>query len=146
MSAADGSSAAWRKSSACLPSDCVEVTSIGGHVLIRDSADKAGGHVLMFRSGQWSAFIRHVAHEQHGTRELLLKPACLCPGWMSGQMLDAGTDRGFASKRATARGGLRRRAPSCTWTTTGHAIDGSSLLSLPTASRLACSERLRRLP
>lgn len=86
MSAVDGSSVAWRKSSACLPSDCVEVASTHGHVLIRDSADKAGGHVLMFCSGRWSAFIRDLAGGQHGKRELPLKSACLCPRQMTGLM------------------------------------------------------------
>jgi hypothetical protein len=79
---------AWRKSSACYPSDCVEVTSIDGHILIRDSADKTGGHVLFFCGQQWSAFIRNLKLEyaQHDTCEPNLTCAYLCPEQVSGYM------------------------------------------------------------
>jgi Domain of unknown function (DUF397) len=88
MSAVDERAVAWRKSSACLPSDCVEVASIDGHVLIRDSADKAGSHVLLFCGDQWSVFIRNLKreHAQHGKCELPLTFACLCPEQVSGHM------------------------------------------------------------
>lgn len=88
MSAVEERAVAWRKSTACLPSDCVEVTSIDGHILIRDSADKAGSHMLLFCSDQWSTFIRHLKreHAQHGKRELPLTFAGLCPEQVSGHM------------------------------------------------------------
>ena len=56
MSGLSESAAEWRRGSACLPSDCVEVAAISGYVLIRDSADKAGGIVLVFSSEQWRDF------------------------------------------------------------------------------------------
>ena len=58
MSGLSISAAAWRRGSACLPSDCVEVAVIGGRVLIRDSADQADGPVLIFSREQWRAFTR----------------------------------------------------------------------------------------
>lgn len=70
MSAADGSAVAWRKSSACLPSDCVEVASLGGHVLVRDSADAARGCVLVLAGAQWSAFTRHITRKPAPDGEL----------------------------------------------------------------------------
>jgi hypothetical protein len=78
MSAADGSAGAWRKSSACLPSDCVEVASVGGQVLVRDSADAAGARMLVLSRDQWSAFTRHIARRvvPHGERELPLRSVC----------------------------------------------------------------------
>jgi Domain of unknown function (DUF397) len=81
MSAARERTVAWRKSSACYPSDCVEVASIDGHILIRDSADKAGRHVLFFRSHQWSVFVRSLKpeHAQHDKCEPTLTFSCLCP-------------------------------------------------------------------
>jgi hypothetical protein len=74
MPVADACAIAWRKSSACLPSDCVEVATTDGQVLIRDSADKAGGCVLMFRGDQWSVFVQHLRreHVQYCKRELHL--------------------------------------------------------------------------
>jgi uncharacterized protein DUF397 len=79
---------AWRKSSACYPSDCVEVVGIDGRILIRDSADKAVGHVLMFCGDQWSAFIRSlkIEHAQHIKCETNLNFACLCPVRVSGSV------------------------------------------------------------
>lgn len=50
----------WRKSSACLPRECVEVASHGGHILVRDSTD-ADGAVLEFGSDQWRNFILEIA-------------------------------------------------------------------------------------
>ena len=50
----------WRKSSACDPSECVEVANWSDRVLIRDSKDKAGP-VLSVRFHDWHAFIRDVA-------------------------------------------------------------------------------------
>ena len=48
--------AGWRRGRACLPSECVEVAAAGGYVLIRDSADKADGPVLVFSCDRWQAF------------------------------------------------------------------------------------------
>jgi len=47
----------WRKSTACVPSECVEVARHGDHVLIRDSAD-VQGPVLAFSNDQWQSFAR----------------------------------------------------------------------------------------
>jgi hypothetical protein len=53
---------AWHKSSACLPSECVEVASIDGHVLIRDSSVQVGGTVLVFTRDHWLTFLRRLGH------------------------------------------------------------------------------------
>jgi len=49
----------WRKSSACDPSECIEVVNWGDRVLIRDSKDKAGP-VLSVQLQVWHAFIGDV--------------------------------------------------------------------------------------
>jgi len=58
----------WRKSSACLPSECVEVATDGRHILVRDSAD-GGGAVLEFGSDQWRNFIREIGSRQGSDRK-----------------------------------------------------------------------------
>jgi hypothetical protein len=56
MATSEGTQLQWRKSSACLPRECVEVASHEGYVLVRDSAD-ASGAVLEFRNDQWRNFM-----------------------------------------------------------------------------------------
>ena len=51
---------AWRRSSACIPSNCVEVAGRGHDVWIRDSADPAGP-VLHVAGPAWRQFLRLVA-------------------------------------------------------------------------------------
>ena len=46
----------WRRSSFCIPSDCIEVTSYRGQILIRDSA-ASGGRILSFPNHAWQMFI-----------------------------------------------------------------------------------------
>jgi Domain of unknown function (DUF397) len=50
----------WRKSSACLPRECVEVATRKGHILIRDSVD-ATGPVLEFEKDQWRKFVGEIS-------------------------------------------------------------------------------------
>lgn len=72
MSGIEASGVSWRRSSACLPSECVEVAAIGGYVLIRDSADgTAPRQVLRVAYDRWRAFIRDLASERvhHGVRD-----------------------------------------------------------------------------
>jgi Domain of unknown function (DUF397) len=73
----------WRKSSACLPRECVEVASHGGHVLVRDSAD-ASGAVLEFGNGQWRNFIREIASRRGSGRKAPGRAARL---WYSARLL-----------------------------------------------------------
>lgn len=47
----------WRKSKACVPSECVEVASRQGYALVRDSADDSNT-VLCFAADQWQTFTR----------------------------------------------------------------------------------------
>jgi hypothetical protein len=51
---------AWRRSSACIPTNCVEVAARGHEVLIRDSASPYGP-VLRVPGTAWRQFIRHIA-------------------------------------------------------------------------------------
>ncbi len=46
----------WRKSRASFTSECVEVATGQGHVLIRDST-QAEGPILRFTLNQWSGFV-----------------------------------------------------------------------------------------
>lgn len=46
---------AWRRSSRCDASTCVEVAHEGGEVLVRDSKD-ANGPVLRFDLAEWERF------------------------------------------------------------------------------------------
>lgn len=66
MPAFDSAELKWRKSSACDPSECVEVASCGDYVLIRDSDDGAGP-ILEVRLHQWRAFI-HDLNSRFGIR------------------------------------------------------------------------------
>lgn len=50
----------WRRSSTCVPSDCVEVAIRGHDVWIRDSADPYGA-VLRVPGTVWRQFIHRVA-------------------------------------------------------------------------------------
>jgi Domain of unknown function (DUF397) len=50
---------AWRRSSACIPSNCVEVAAYGHEVWIRDSASPYG-HVLRVPGTIWRPFIRGI--------------------------------------------------------------------------------------
>jgi hypothetical protein len=49
----------FRKSRHCSDGDCVEIGSLGGYVLIRDSKDKLGP-VLSFGHAEWLAFLAGV--------------------------------------------------------------------------------------
>jgi hypothetical protein len=49
----------WRKSSACFESNCVEVATHQGIVLIRDTSE-AGNKVLAFSDRDWCTFIARV--------------------------------------------------------------------------------------
>jgi hypothetical protein len=68
MARAEGVSPLWRKSSACLPRECIEVASRGEHILVRDSAD-AGGAVLEFGNDQWRNFICKITSRQGSDRK-----------------------------------------------------------------------------
>lgn len=46
---------AWRRSSRCESTTCVEVAHTPTHVLVRDSK-AAGGPTLWFEPGQWAEF------------------------------------------------------------------------------------------
>ena len=94
MSVAEAPGVTWRKSSACLPSDCVEVAIIRGHVLIRDSSASMDGRVLVFERDRWRTFIRHLAHGgiEPGEREQLPEsaapPPVLVGGHVPGNILE----------------------------------------------------------
>ena len=70
--------AGWRRGRACLPSECVEVASAGGYVLIRDSADKANGPVLVFSRDRWQAYTEALRSTEvrSGERDENLIPGC----------------------------------------------------------------------
>jgi hypothetical protein len=51
--------AVWRRSSLCLNSGCVEVGSIEGHVVVRDSKLESSP-VLSYTPEEWQAFIAGV--------------------------------------------------------------------------------------
>lgn len=50
---------AWRRSSQCSSSNCVEVARIGDAIAVRDSA-ATDGPVLTFGAHQWGNFIEAV--------------------------------------------------------------------------------------
>jgi hypothetical protein len=50
----------WHKSSACFPSECVEVATCGNMILVRDSADTAGP-VLRIPRREWQMFVNRIA-------------------------------------------------------------------------------------
>lgn len=49
----------WRKSSASVSADCVEVAFLGHSILVRHSADQSGP-VLAFSDREWAAFLTGV--------------------------------------------------------------------------------------
>jgi len=51
---------AWRKSSRCGTSTCVEVAKVGENYLIRDSK-KPEAAALSFTEAEWDAFVEGVA-------------------------------------------------------------------------------------
>jgi uncharacterized protein DUF397 len=55
------SSLAWERSAGCEGGSCVEATSLGGEILVRDSKDP-DGPVLRFDRAEWDAFLRGI-HE-----------------------------------------------------------------------------------
>lgn len=61
MSTPDVSRAVWRKStrSGDNGGQCVEVAHLDGATALRDSKDRGTGPVLMFTTGQWTAFLAH---------------------------------------------------------------------------------------
>jgi hypothetical protein len=72
LSSAEAGSATWRKSGSCMPSECVEVTSLNGQVLVRDSADRSGP-LLSFEVDRWNSFLQRLANDKtsfitHGPR------------------------------------------------------------------------------
>lgn len=50
---------AWRKSSYCDPINCLEMTFVGGSVLVRDSFDR-DGQILAMPVENWTYFVSHV--------------------------------------------------------------------------------------
>jgi len=61
----------WRKSSACYPSECVEVAVRGNWILIRDSSDSAGV-LLRFSCQGWQMFVIGIRfHADNLEQELL---------------------------------------------------------------------------
>ena len=52
----EGTRLAWRKSTFCGTSACVEVATSGGSVLVRDADDPDGAHLAFDRAG-WKAFV-----------------------------------------------------------------------------------------
>lgn len=58
----DPARVAWRKSQASSANNaCVEVAVTPGAVGIRDTKDRAGGH-LVLAPGSWSAFLAKASH------------------------------------------------------------------------------------
>jgi hypothetical protein len=58
-------STAWHKSVHSGDSGCVEIAFIEGQVAVRDSKDR-GGHMLVFTTTEWTAFISGVLDGQFG--------------------------------------------------------------------------------
>jgi hypothetical protein len=52
---------AWRKSSACFESGCVEVAAFGGRVLVRGTGDMRNA-TLTFSCRDWDVFLRRLRH------------------------------------------------------------------------------------
>jgi Domain of unknown function (DUF397) len=59
VDARDGDPPAWRRSSHCSDSSCVEVAWSGEEVLVRDSKDP-DGPMLAFSRRQWAEFLEGV--------------------------------------------------------------------------------------
>jgi len=60
VSASEPVGLVWRKSSACVPSECVEVASDGNAVFVRDSKTLSD-LVLRFAHDEWRAFVRRTS-------------------------------------------------------------------------------------
>jgi Domain of unknown function (DUF397) len=60
MSPGNSKELMWRSSSFCLPTDCVEVASYRGQILIRDSAASTS-RILRFPNRAWQVFIQCTA-------------------------------------------------------------------------------------
>lgn len=56
LSAHELSSLTWRKSSASDSNDCIEVATVEGMIMVRDSKNRHGGSLVFSRSG-WCAFL-----------------------------------------------------------------------------------------
>jgi hypothetical protein len=63
LSEAEATSVTWRKTSACMPSECVEVSNLNGRVLVRDSVDRSGPQ-LSFEVDQWNSFLQLLADDK----------------------------------------------------------------------------------
>jgi hypothetical protein len=50
---------AWRRSSRCISSGCVEVTTLDDQIVVRDSKD-AQSPLLSYTTAEWVAFIEGV--------------------------------------------------------------------------------------
>lgn len=61
MSAADQSGMLWRKSSACAPTECVEVAFDREQVFVRDSKNREQA-ILEFTCEEWRTFLANQAH------------------------------------------------------------------------------------
>lgn len=59
MATVEGAQPEWRRSSACLPGECLEAATHQGYVLIRDSANPPGT-VLTFTTDQWRGFAQGI--------------------------------------------------------------------------------------
>ena len=53
--------ASWRKSSASLNGECIEVAGISSAVFVRDSKDR-DGPLLAFPDGAWQEFLAELRH------------------------------------------------------------------------------------
>jgi hypothetical protein len=56
----------WHRSSACLPSECIEVAACENMILIRDSTDTAGT-VLRISHHEWRIFINRIVASYQST-------------------------------------------------------------------------------
>lgn len=65
----DGSSIAWRKSSASAQGNCVEVGAAGDSILVRDTKDRAG-RTLSFTVAEWQAFLTGVGSGEFSVETL----------------------------------------------------------------------------
>lgn len=61
MSAADQPGMLWRKSSACAPTECVEVAFARERIFVRDSKNRERA-VLEFTYEEWRTFLANQAH------------------------------------------------------------------------------------
>lgn len=82
MAEVDLSTLAWRKSSACFESNCVEVAAGKGLVMVRDTRD-SGSVTLTFSYRDWHTFLRRVrdnvscrGHALHGNSKLPRDAIC----------------------------------------------------------------------